>query len=117
VSAGFEYAGKVYWGTNAAIELCLEAMIDVATQRLPREAPVAVFLRDWRDAFFPGAVVGLDEILDEPGTRAQFAELLGGAMRRMTEEDGGLTERGREWVDDVLVELRSVLTSTLPPAR
>jgi hypothetical protein len=117
VSAAFKYGDRVYWGSNGAVELCLETMLAIAEERDVGDEPVAAFLREWHTMFFTGAVVALDEVLVDEAARTRFVELLALAMKRMSAEDGGLTPLGRQWVDTTLSELHAVLRApTVPPA-
>lgn len=115
MSAGFCYAGTVYWGTNGAIELCLERLAEALGDGRPDDAPLRAFLQECRETFFMGAVLDLDDALADDASRARFVEVLGVAMTRMIGDDG-LSAYGREWVGAELAELRDAI-ARMPPAR
>lgn len=106
MSAGFEVAREVFWGTNGAVEAYVEALAELASGWLGPDAPLAAFLRDERDGFFSGKVVFLDEWVADARGRGQFLELLDAATERLLRE-GAFTEYGREWVGSVVAALRA----------
>jgi hypothetical protein len=110
MSAGFNFAGHTHWGTNGAIETYLEALSHVVSGRLGADGRLAAALREERDGFYTGAVIYLDDILTEPGDRAQFVQLLDEATDRLVREQV-FTEYGREWVATEVRVLRDRLAS------
>ena len=117
MSAGFKVDGEVFWGTNGAVEDYVIALADLAADRLGPTHPLAEYLADQRDGFHTGAIVRLDDWLDQPADRRQFLELLDAATDRIKRE-GSFTEYGREWIATTVADLRERIAagpSTLQP--
>jgi hypothetical protein len=116
VSAGFRYAGRVYWGTNGAIEVCIESMI-AAADEIEGAGRVKRFLEEWA-AMFPltGAVIELDEIAQGHDGVA-LATLLANTLARLSGENSVLTAYGRQWAASVLGDLHAAVSATAPEAR
>jgi hypothetical protein len=108
VSAGFRLDGEVYWGTNGTVEVYLERLAEEAAHTLGEHHPWVGWLRGWREAFYRGAVVGLDEILGDHADRRVFATLWDHAPHRLLAEHL-FTEHGRRWVAEVGTALRQRL--------
>jgi hypothetical protein len=106
VSAGFDIAGEVFWGTNGAVEAYLEALASEAAARQGVNGPLAAFFRAERNGFFPGKVVVLDGCLTTPADRERFAALLDAATERLTGERR-FTDAGGRWVSTVIAALRA----------
>lgn len=105
MSAGFEVADEVFWGTNGAVEAYVEAMAAHANSRFGSDDPLAVFLRETVAEYFPGRVVSLDQwVADAPGC-GKMLELLDAATEQLLRE-GAFTDYGREWVATVVTALR-----------
>ncbi len=109
MSAGFSYRDRTYWGTNGAVELCLDKLIEIAAERGWQDDSIAALLYDTRESFNMGCVVPLDEIVTNETSRIRFTELLGAAIQRLR-EDGELTEYGLSWVRSTLSELHAALS-------
>jgi hypothetical protein len=106
MSAGFEVANKVFWGTNGAVEAYVESLAAHAAARFGLDDPLAAFFRDEREGFFMGAVVVLDKWLKDEAGRERFLEILDAATDQLLRE-GGFSEYGREWVVAVAAGLRA----------
>ena len=106
MSAGFKFAGEVFWGTNGAVEAYVEALAALAADRFGPDAPLAAFFRVQRDSFTAGRVLYLDEWLADAEGRAQFLALLDAATKQLLNA-GEFTEYGREWVMTVMGALRT----------
>ena len=114
MSAGFKVASEVFWGTNGAVEAYVEALAEHAATRFSPADPLAVFLRDERDAFSMGKVVYLDEWLADAASRARFVQLLDAATEELLRGDT-FSEYGREWVASVVGKLRSRIAVATSP--
>ncbi len=108
MSAGFSLGNQVFWGSNGAVESCLEVMAAQADDRLSPDDPPAVFLRDEREQFYRGKVVFLDDRADSVSRRRQLLELVDAATQEMLHSEV-FNDYGREWVKSVLAELRASL--------
>ncbi len=104
MSAGFKVAGKVFWGTNGAVEAYLEALAAQAAARLGPDDRLADFLRDERAGFFSGKVVLLDECVADVAGRERLLALLDAATDQLYPE---FTGYGREWMQTVVAALRA----------
>lgn len=102
MSAGFCVDDEVYWGTNGAVQAYVEALAAQAAVRFGAADPLVVFLRGELEGFFPGKVVFLDEWLGDDTRRRQFVEIVDAATDQLLGE-GGFTEYGRAWVQEVMV--------------
>jgi hypothetical protein len=106
MSAGFEVAGEVFWGTNGAVEAYVETMAAQAAARFGTDDPLAVYLAEQRDSFSMGRVLYLDEWLGDAASRRRFAQLFDVATEELLRGDT-FTEYGREWVATVVTKLRT----------
>jgi hypothetical protein len=105
MSAGFEVAGEVFWGTNGAVEAYVEAMAADAAARFGSAVPLAAYLAEQRDSFSAGRVLFLDEWLTDAAGRERFLAVLDTATERLLQGDT-FSEYGREWVASVVASLR-----------
>ena len=108
MSAAFRIDGQAYWGTNGMVEIYLERLGDEAERSLGPHHLWVGWLRGWREAFFMGAVVNLDDLLRDHAERRVFATLWDHATARLL-ADRILTESGQHWVAEVGTSLRSHL--------
>jgi hypothetical protein len=109
MSAGFEVADEVFWGTNGAVEAYVEALAAQAAARFGPDDPISVYFQEERDGFYGGKILILDEWLADCGGRKRFIELLDAATEQLLRE-GEFTEYGREWVATVVASLRCRIT-------
>jgi hypothetical protein len=114
MSAGFDVAGEVFWGTNGAIEAYVESMAAVAAQAFGAADPLATFLRAELEGFFPGKVVALDDYVDGPDDRRRLLQVLDDATEQLLEGDT-FTAYGRSWVATTISALRAKLIQLDPP--
>ena len=63
MSAGFDFRGETYWGSNGTIEIYLEVLTDECEACFGIEHPMRTFFHQEREGFFMGKVVFLDELL------------------------------------------------------
>jgi hypothetical protein len=105
MSAGFEVADEIFWGTNGAIEAYVESLGAAAARLYGPEDPLARFLRGQLEGFFPGIVVVLDEHVVGRDACERFLRALDESTQQLL---GGETfsDLGREWVATVMVRLR-----------
>lgn len=114
MSAAFDFAGQVHWGTNGSIEAYLDALATIAAERFGVEDPLAVALRREREQFYSGAVVFLDTILNGAEERARFVAILDAATSQLL-LDGGFTDIGVKWVETEVRGLRERIARHVPP--
>ena len=114
MSAGFEVAGEMFWGSNGAVEAYIETLAALAAKRLGPDAPLAMFFRNERDRFQMGHVVFLNDRLTDAAGRVQFLDLLDAATEQLLWEEA-FTEYGQEWVASVVTELRTRIAEPVPP--
>jgi hypothetical protein len=110
VSAGFDFDGEVFWGTNGAIEAYVEVMGEVAARLYGADDPLATFLRDELEVFFQGKVVLLDACVESAEGRRRLLRVLDEATSQIVSGDT-LTEYGRTWVATTISALRAKLTA------
>ena len=110
MSAGFKVYGKVFWGTNGAVEAYVEAMAAEADTRFGPGDPMTIFFRDERDGFFGGKIVFLDEMLTDAASRDRFVQLLDASTEVLLRRNV-FTEVGRSWVQTTVRDLRACLTA------
>lgn len=115
MSAGFEVAGEVFWGTNGAVEAYVEALAAEAAARLGPDDPLAVHLRAERDGFYGGKLLVLDDWLADAAGRERFVGLLDAATDRLARQ-GAFTEYGRAWVATAVAALRARVAGPVRPA-
>src|SRR5690242_159739 len=114
MSAGFKIAGEVFWGSNGAIEVYLDALASQAAAQFGSYDPIAVFFRSERDLFFTGAVTVLDPVLSSTLGRERFLRVLDGATEELLASDS-LSEYGKSWAKAVVGNLRQrVLDGVCP---
>lgn len=114
MSAGFKIAGEVYWGTNGAVEACVEAMAALAAERFGPADPIATYLAEQRDSFSLGRVLYLDEWLIDAPARGRFLGLLDAAGEQLLRQ-GTFTEYGREWMASVVPAMRAQIAADAGP--
>ena len=110
MSAGFDFAGQVTWGTNGAIELYLETLAEQASARFGRDDAFATCFRDEREMFAMGQVVRLDSLLAPPGAVTRFLEILDASTAQLLGGDA-LSDYGRRWVETEIADLRRRIES------
>ena len=113
MSAGLSMDDEVFWGTNGAVEACVEALAVHAAARLGADDPLVAFLRDELQGFFPGKVVFLEEYVRDDARREQFVEILDAATDQLL-RDGVFTDYGRNWVTSVVAQFRAKLARKVP---
>ena len=106
MSAGFKVAGRVFWGTNGAVETYLEELATVASARFGPESRFARFFGYEREAFAMGRIVFLDAWLTDPVAREQLVELFEVATQQLLRDDA-FSEYGQAWVAAVIPELQA----------
>ncbi|WP_439632185.1 hypothetical protein [Gemmata sp.] len=104
MSAGLKFADVVFWGTNGAVEVLLEALIAQAERQLGTADPLTTFLRDERDGFYMGKVVVIDEPLATTAARQRFLSLMNDASQELLRE-GPLTDYGSAWLSTEITAL------------
>jgi hypothetical protein len=105
MSAGFNFRGETYWGTNGAIEISLEALIHESSTRFGTTAPMTRFLVENRESFNMGKVVFLDELLPDVDRCQRFLQVFEAATEQL-EHDDVFTDYGRSWVKEFSSLLR-----------
>jgi hypothetical protein len=105
MSAGFDIAGEVFWGTNGAIECYVEALAEQAVTRFGPDERLAIFFREERECFFMGKVVFLDDVLIDAETRRRFLEVLDAATEQLLRREV-FTASGKAWVESTISQLR-----------
>jgi hypothetical protein len=113
MSAGFKVAGEVFWGTNGAVEVYVEALAAQAADRLGPDDPLTLFFQTELAGFFMGKVVYLDEWLKDTTSRVRFLGLLDAATEQVLRE-GIFTEYGRNWVASVVAAFRARVAEGAP---
>ena len=95
-------AGKVFWGTNGAVEAYVETFAMLAEKRFGGSDPFAIAFRDERELFLYsyGRIVYLDKWLTTTYDRDRFLGLLDETTEEVLRHDG-FTEYGRDWVTTV----------------
>jgi hypothetical protein len=106
MSAGFKVADEVFWGTNGAVEVYVEAMAAFAERGFGSADPLAMYLAEQRDSFSMGRVLYLDDWLTDEAGRARFLQLLDAATAELLSA-GTFSDYGREWVASVVSQLRA----------
>ena len=105
MSAAFEFKDTLCWGTNGMIEGYLEWMAQAAASS-ETEPELADWLGNWRDAFFTGAVVTLDDVLTHSGLAMQFVRLFNEATAAFLNDDQS-TDYGKRWLREEAPKLTS----------
>ncbi len=113
MSAGFNVADEVFWGTNGAVECYVEALAAQAAARFGPNDALATFFQEEREGFFTGKVVFLDELLGDAAVRVKFLEVLDAATEQLIQE-GAFTDYGRDWVGAVVARLRAKIAGKSP---
>jgi hypothetical protein len=104
--AGLQCRGKIVWGTNGMIEACLDAFEKIACERYGISDEIVSWCRSQRTAFFPGAVVEMDSLVQTDDARRRILSVVLKSFATL-KKDFSLTDVGKAWVD---LELPKVLT-------
>jgi len=112
MSAGFKISEQVFWGTNGAIEVYIEAIAQQAAIRFGTDDRMAAFFREERAGFFMGKVISLDTLLLDATSCRHFLEVLNVATEQLFERDI-FSEYGRVWLWDTARELRAHVSDCL----
>jgi hypothetical protein len=115
MSAGFKVAGRVFWGTNGAVEAYAGALAEQAAARLGPDDPMSAYLREERDEFYSGSILVLDDWLADAPSRERFVALLDAATEQLLRQ-GVFTEYGRAWAATVVADLRAHIAGAGQPA-
>ena len=105
MSAGFKVHDKVYWGTNGAVEVCVEAFAAQSAKIHGAENPLSIFFREERDGFYNGNIVFLDDWIADATAKHRFLDVLDLAMHDLL-QGTLLTDWGKMWVQTTFRELR-----------
>ena len=76
MTASFRYAEHSCEASNGFIATYCELMAGLAASQLGRDDPLARFLKDSADHWYPGFDVSLDEVLTDASSRTAFVGLL-----------------------------------------
>ncbi|MGL6075849.1 MAG: hypothetical protein ACRC8S_16965 [Fimbriiglobus sp.] len=114
MSAGFKFAGEVYWGTNGAVEAYAEALAAQAAAWLGPDHPLAVHFREEHEGFFSGKILFLDEWLSDAASRERFLQLLDASTVKLLRE-GAFTQYGLDWVESVVAAMRARVAAVVSP--
>lgn len=105
MSAGFNFRGETYWGTNGAIEIYLEALTDESKARFGMANPMMTFFHQEREEFFMGKIVFLDALLPDADSCQRFIQVFDAATDQIMRTDV-FSEYGRLWIKETLGLLR-----------
>lgn len=106
MSAGFDIAGEVFWGTNGAVESYVEALAEQAASRFGPDDRLAIFFREERECFFTGKVVFLDKVLTDVESRRRLVEALDAATEQLLLREV-FTAYGKAWVESTISQMRA----------
>ena len=107
MSAAFEFKDTLCWGTNGMIEGYLEWMAQAAASS-DTQPELADWLGNWRDAFFTGAVVTLDDVLTNRERAMRFVRLYDEATSVFL-NDVQYTDYGKRWLREEAPKLSSCI--------
>jgi hypothetical protein len=110
MSAGFDIYGKVYWGTNGAVEAYVQALATRAANTLGPDNPLATFLHQEHQGFFPGKIVFLDDWVKDASARQVLLALFDEATRDLLERKA-FTDLGERWIATEIRDLRADLAA------
>jgi len=110
VSAGFEVAGEVVWGTNGAIEAYLDCLADASAALVGAEDRMTTFFRDERAMFNMGAIVRLDALLGSADAKTRLLAVFDLATTRL-QTSGIFSDYGLQWLDASAPQLRTLITN------
>ena len=114
MSAAFEFKDTFCWGTNGMIEGYLEWMAQAAVSS-NTEPELADWLSDWRDGFFTGAVVMLDDVLTGRERALQFVRLFEDATTELLNADQ-YTDYGKQWLREEAPKLTDCIRAAFQPS-
>ena len=108
MSAGFDFLGETFWGSNGSIESYLEALENQAAARFGTSDPLTEFFREEREGWFTGKVVFLDVILTDRARCEVFVQLLDAATKQLLAADA-FSEFGQTWLEVTLERMRRMI--------
>lgn len=114
MSAGFDIAGEVFWGTNGAVESYVEALAEQSASRFGPDDRLAIFFREEQECFFMGKVVFLDEVLTTGESRSRLLEALDAATEQLLRREV-FTEAGKAWVESTISQMRARVADMSKP--
>jgi len=110
VSAGFEVAGEVVWGTNGAIEAYLDCLADASAALVGAEDRMTAFFREERATFNMGAIVRLDMLLGNADAKTRLLAVFDLATTQL-QESGIFSDHGLQWLDASAPQLRALIAN------
>ncbi len=118
MSAGFKFDNDVHWGSNGAIEVCVEALYEQASVHLDADDAITQFLREQNEILQTGImgwIVFLDDILTDFDSRHRFLQLWDAAATQIKGSDN-LTEHGFEWLEYTTENLKAAMLDVDNPS-
>ena len=110
MSAGFEVAGEVVWGTNGAIEAYLDCLADTSAALVGAEDRMTSFFREERAMFNMGAIVRLDALLGNADAKTRLLAVFDLATTQL-QASGIFSAYGLQWLDASAPQLRTLIAS------
>lgn len=105
MSAALSFNEEFCWGTNGAVESCLRALLTVTQRERGALDPMVSALEKEVTAFYPGAVVTLEDCVPGEQKAVQLLPLLAAASNLMA-DDPAWTDEGRQWLRSELREFQ-----------
>jgi hypothetical protein len=105
MSSGFRVGGEVFWGTNGAVELYVETIARLASERFGIESPIAQFFSQLQKGFpLMGTVIPLEDVLGDRVAPRDLIQLFDEASKALLGSEA-FSEYGKQWVETVVTAL------------